>query len=54
MEVRVAAAYVLTAFDIDFAPGEDGQKMFTEATDFFTTTPGSLRMILKSRTWLRR
>ena len=49
MEVRVAAAYVVTAFDFDFAPGEDGQKMFKDATDFFTTTPGSLKMVLKSR-----
>ncbi|KAI3337569.1 cytochrome P450 [Xylariaceae sp. AK1471] len=49
METRVAAALLLSEFDMEIAPGEDGDKMFTEMTDFFTTTPGPLQVILKSR-----
>ncbi len=49
MEIRVAAALILSTFDIDFAPGEDGERMFTEACDYFTTTPGPLNLTLKSR-----
>ncbi|KAI2479850.1 CypX Cytochrome P450 [Pyrenophora tritici-repentis] len=49
MEIRVAAALLLTSFDFDFAPGEDGTRMFTKATDYFTTTPGPLNLVLKNR-----
>ncbi|KAI0438670.1 cytochrome P450 [Xylaria telfairii] len=49
LEIRVGAAQFLTDFDFEFAPGEDGTKMFTEATDFFTTTPGPLHVVLKNR-----
>jgi len=49
MEVRIAAALLLTAFDIDFALGEIGVKMFTEACDYFTTTPGPLLLTLNRR-----
>ncbi|KAI0485232.1 cytochrome P450 [Xylariaceae sp. FL0804] len=49
MEIRVAAALLVTEFDFEFAPGEDGSKMFSEATDFFTTTPGPLHLVIKSR-----
>jgi tryprostatin B 6-hydroxylase len=47
MEIRVASALLLTTFDINFAPGEKGVKMFTEACDYFTTTPGPLLLTLK-------
>ncbi|KAL4938412.1 hypothetical protein BDV06DRAFT_226042 [Aspergillus oleicola] len=49
MEMRVAAALILTTFDYEFAPGEDGQRMFSEAVDYFTTTPGPLYLVMKSR-----
>ncbi|KAI0861215.1 cytochrome P450 [Xylaria cubensis] len=49
MEIRIGAALFLTEFDFEFAPGEDGTRMFTEATDFFTTTPGPLFIVLKRR-----
>lgn len=48
MEIRIAAALLLTGFDYHFSPGEDGKSMFTEATDFFTTTPGPLRLVVKT------
>ncbi|KAL4815064.1 cytochrome P450 [Aspergillus spinulosporus] len=47
MEIRIAAAMLLTRFDCRFAPGEDGQHMFSEALDHFTTTPGPLRVVLQ-------
>ncbi|PHH92770.1 hypothetical protein CDD83_5176 [Cordyceps sp. RAO-2017] len=49
MEIRVAAALLLTEFDFEFAPGEDGTDMFARATDYFTTTPGPLRLIPRIR-----
>ena len=49
IEIRVAAALILKTFDMEFAPGEDGERMFTEALDYFTTTPGPLNVVLKER-----
>ncbi|KAL5000904.1 cytochrome P450 [Aspergillus recurvatus] len=49
MEMRVAAALILTTFECKFAPGEDGRRMFDEAVDYFTTTPGPLYLVLKGR-----
>lgn len=49
MEIRVALALLLTTFEFDFAPGEDGQKMFDEACDYFTTSPGPLHLIFNTR-----
>lgn len=50
MEIRVAAALIITTFETDFAPSEDGERIFTEACDYFTTTPGPLYLTLKSCT----
>lgn len=47
-DIRIVAAFLLTTFAIDFAPGEDAKKMFTEACDYFTTSPGPLRLVLRS------
>ncbi|KAL4788907.1 cytochrome P450 [Aspergillus venezuelensis] len=49
MEMRVAAALIFTTFDYEFAPGEDGTRMFADAVDYFTTTPGPLYLIFRSR-----
>ncbi|KAK4226845.1 CypX cytochrome P450 [Podospora fimiseda] len=48
MEIRIGAALLLTGFDFRFVAGEDGTRMFTQATDFFTTTPGPLEVVLKT------
>ena len=50
MEIRVAAALMIKTFEFDLAPGEDSERMFTEACDYFTTTPGPLYLGLKSYT----
>ena len=44
----MAAALILTTFEMDFAPNEDGERMFIEACDYFTTTPGPLHLSLTS------
>ncbi|KAI1321363.1 cytochrome P450 [Xylariaceae sp. FL0255] len=49
LEIRVGTALFITQFDFKLAPNDDGQKMFTAATDFFTTTPGPLNLVLSSR-----
>ncbi|KAL8782128.1 MAG: hypothetical protein Q9213_005662 [Squamulea squamosa] len=48
MEIRIAAALILSTFAIEFAPGENGERMFTEACDYFTTSPGPLQLVLRS------
>lgn len=49
MEIRVALALLVTQFDWEFAPGEDGQQMFDGLLDFFTTVPGPLNVVIKER-----
>jgi len=48
MEIRVAAALTLSNFDMEMVPGEE-TKLFTLATDYFTTTPGPFNVVLKRR-----
>ena len=48
MEIRVAAALTLSEFDVEMVPGQES-KLFTLATDYFTTTPGPFNVVLKSR-----
>ena len=50
MEIRIVAVLLISTFDISLAPGEDGKRMFGELEDFFTTTPGPLKVILRERT----
>ncbi|PLB54708.1 putative cytochrome P450 monooxygenase [Aspergillus steynii IBT 23096] len=49
MEIRVALALILTELDFEFAPGENGKGLFTESLDYFTTTPGPLHLVFRSR-----
>ncbi|KAL4993614.1 cytochrome P450 [Aspergillus recurvatus] len=46
MEIRIAAALLLTQLDFQLAPGEDGKRMFSEALDNFTCTPGPLKVVV--------
>ncbi|KAE8374947.1 cytochrome P450 [Aspergillus bertholletiae] len=49
IEIRVAAALLLTEFDFEFGPDEDGRSMFEDAIDYFTTSPGPLRLVFRER-----
>lgn len=49
MEIRVAAALFFSTFDYEFAPGEDGKAIFDDASDYFTITPGPLKLVLTDR-----
>jgi hypothetical protein len=47
MEMRIAAALLITNFDFSFAPEEDSESVLTKATDFFTAAPGPLKLVLR-------
>ena len=49
MEIRMLTAMLLTKFDVGFAPGEDGDKLFSLYHDHFTADPGPLRLTFKER-----
>ena len=49
MEIRIATAKMVQNFDLAFAPGENGAKLFSETKDYFTSTPGPLNVILTRR-----
>ncbi|KAI9039285.1 cytochrome P450 [Aspergillus affinis] len=49
MEIRVALALVLTQLDFEFAPGESGQRLFTQAIDYFTMSPGPMHLVFRTR-----
>lgn len=36
-------------YDIDFAPGEDGVRVWSEMKDDFTAVPGDLKLVFKAR-----
>ena len=36
-------------FDVEFAPGEDGQKLLEESMDVFTMSNAELRLVWKER-----
>lgn len=49
MESKVFITKVVTAFDIAFAPGEDGTNMLTNSKDHFTMWLPDLRLVLTPR-----
>lgn len=49
MEVRTATVLLLDKFDIKFAEGEDGAKLFKESKDCFSWVPGPLNLVFKKR-----
>lgn len=48
-EIRVAAALMISKFDLEAVHSQKEDKLFTHATDYFTTTPGPFHVVLKSR-----
>ena len=50
MEMRAVIARLVTKYDMEFAPGEDGTTALDKMKDTFTTTPGPLKIIFSKRT----
>jgi cytochrome P450 len=49
MELRVVLARIITAFDIDYAPGENGHDLIAKGRDHFTMETGPLNLVFKAR-----
>lgn len=49
MELRTVVAYLVTAFDVKFAPGEDGTRLLNDSKDFFTISTSDLEVIFTRR-----
>jgi len=50
MELRCVLAKLLTAFDVQMAPGEDGTNLIQKGRDHFTMETGPLHLVFKPRT----
>lgn len=49
MELRFVVALLVQEYDIGFAPGEDGIRVWREMKDQFTAGPGRLELVVKRR-----
>ncbi|KAF9889645.1 hypothetical protein FE257_007153 [Aspergillus nanangensis] len=49
MEIRLLTAYLITNFDVSFAPGEDGTALLSESIDHFTMALAPLHLCFKDR-----
>ncbi|KAL9092427.1 MAG: hypothetical protein Q9159_000935, partial [Coniocarpon cinnabarinum] len=49
MEIRTIVAKILTRFDVDFAPGEDGHRLLFETRDHFTLGLAPLKLVFRER-----
>ena len=49
MELRLVTAILVHRFDVAFAPGETGERIFEEMHDTFTAAPGPLRLVFRER-----
>jgi hypothetical protein len=49
MQLRIVVALLVTEFDIQFAPGENGEALLHESKDFFTVSIADLKLIFTSR-----
>ena len=49
LQLRVITALLVTKYDINFAPGEDGTRLFQDCKDVFTAAPGQLILEFKPR-----
>ena len=48
-ELRFVAALLVSKYDINFAPGEDGTRCWREMKDQFTAAPGKLELVFTRR-----
>jgi tryprostatin B 6-hydroxylase len=49
MDIRQVISRLVWAFDVAFAPGEDGTSFEGDALDAFMVTYGALRLTCKAR-----
>jgi hypothetical protein len=49
MELRLVIALLVTKFSIEFAPGEDGERLLNESKDFFTISIAGLDLVFTPR-----
>jgi len=49
MEIRTAIVLLIDQFDVNFAAGEDGMKVFADSRDYGSWIPGPLRMVFSER-----
>jgi hypothetical protein len=47
MELRTVITLLVLNFNVSFAPGEDGSKLFTDTSDMFTLALGDLKLIFE-------
>ena len=44
-EIRFVTALLISKYDIKFAPGEDGVRVWKDMKDQFTAAPGKLELV---------
>lgn len=49
LEIRMTVAKVLSSFDVELAPGEDGHELLYNTRDHFTLGLGALRLCFQER-----
>lgn len=49
MELRSVVAELVTHFEVEFAPGEDGTALLEDSKDFFTVSLADLRLVFTER-----
>jgi hypothetical protein len=47
MELRTVITLLVLNFNVRFAPGEDGRKLFADTKDIFTLELGELRLVFE-------
>lgn len=49
MELRTVICLLVSRLDVRFAEGEDGKGLLEGSKDFFTMSPGDLRLVFEER-----
>jgi tryprostatin B 6-hydroxylase len=49
MSVRTGAALLVTKYDVELAPGEDGDDLLNHTEDIFTLSMDKLNLIFEKR-----
>jgi hypothetical protein len=47
MELRTVITLLVLNFNVRFAPGEDGKKLFSDTKDIFTLDLGELKLMFE-------